>query len=197
MSETRRESLKLLALLSAVVPVHAEGQDSHHPDSHASDQPGYQHSPYKPPVIPPYEPKTFTAGEAAIVTRVVDLIMPETETPGAVRAGVPQYIDHAAAANPDRAAVIRRGAAWMDEHAHGEHGRRFVDLEPAQQIAMLTLLAGEADFGNPRNDGAAFFRILKDLTVDGYYTSYAGLVEELNYSGNQMLRVFPGCADEH
>jgi hypothetical protein len=38
---------------------------------------------------------------------------------------------------------------------------------------------------------------MKDLTVDGYYTSYSGLVEELGYRGNQMLASFPGCTHDH
>ena len=40
----------------------------------------------------------------------------------------------------------------------------------------------------------AFFRLMKNLTADGYYTSRAGLLEELGYSGNTFLPAFPGCA---
>lgn len=38
---------------------------------------------------------------------------------------------------------------------------------------------------------------MKDMTIDGYYGSYTGLVEELGYRGNQMLASFPGCTHEH
>ena len=38
-----------------------------------------------------------------------------------------------------------------------------------------------------------FFRLVKNLTADGYYTSRAGLVEELGYQGNRFLASFPEC----
>jgi hypothetical protein len=37
------------------------------------------------------------------------------------------------------------------------------------------------------------FRLIKNLTADGYYTSRAGLLEELGYSGNTALARFPSC----
>jgi len=38
-----------------------------------------------------------------------------------------------------------------------------------------------------------FFRLVKNLTADGYYTSRAGLLEELGYAGNTALASFPAC----
>jgi gluconate 2-dehydrogenase gamma chain len=48
----------------------------------------------------------------------------------------------------------------------------------------------------PRTDAdlpVRFFRLIKNLTADGYYTSRAGLLEELGYSGNTALARFPSC----
>lgn len=42
----------------------------------------------------------------------------------------------------------------------------------------------------------SFFRLMKNLTADGYYTSRAGLLQELGYTGNTALARFPAC-DEH
>ena len=39
----------------------------------------------------------------------------------------------------------------------------------------------------------SFFRLVKNLTADGYYTSRVGLLEELGYSGNKYLPGFPQC----
>jgi hypothetical protein len=41
---------------------------------------------------------------------------------------------------------------------------------------------------------ARFFRLVKNLTADGYYTSRVGLVEELGYAGNTFLAAFPACS---
>ena len=34
------------------------------------------------------------------------------------------------------------------------------------------------------------------MTIDGYYTTETGLVQELGYKGNTYLSAFPGCQDE-
>jgi hypothetical protein len=47
--------------------------------------------------------------------------------------------------------------------------------------------------GDPRLP-ARFFRLMKNLTADGYYTSRPGLVEELGYRGNTVLATFPACS---
>lgn len=41
--------------------------------------------------------------------------------------------------------------------------------------------------------GPEFFRLVKNLTADGYYTSRVGLIEELGYTGNTVLASFPSC----
>jgi len=38
-----------------------------------------------------------------------------------------------------------------------------------------------------------FFRLIKNLTADGYYTSRVGLLEELGYSGNKYMPGFSRC----
>ena len=43
-----------------------------------------------------------------------------------------------------------------------------------------------------------FFRLVRNLTADGYYTSRVGLLEELGYSGNRALAQFSSCmVSEH
>jgi len=43
---------------------------------------------------------------------------------------------------------------------------------------------------------ARFFRLMKNLTADGYYTSRVGLLDELGYAGNTALLAFPSCVPE-
>ena len=40
-----------------------------------------------------------------------------------------------------------------------------------------------------------FFRLMKNLTADGYYTSRVGLIEELGYAGNTFRASYPQCAE--
>ena len=47
---------------------------------------------------------------------------------------------------------------------------------------------------SPADVPVGFFRLLKNLTADGYYTSRVGLLDELGYKGNSALPQFPSCA---
>jgi hypothetical protein len=55
-------------------------------------------------------------------------------------------------------------------------------LKPEQRIELLT--ANEKD---------PFVRMIKGMTIDGYYTSQEGLVQELGWHGNTFLTEFKGC----
>ena len=77
---------------------------------------------------------------------LVDLILPDTDTPGARAAGVPAFIDTLLADWMDDGERDRflAGLADVDARADAAHGKRFVDLEPDQQVAILTALDAEA-----------------------------------------------------
>ena len=107
-----------------------------------------------------------------LLTRVVDLIVPRTDTPGASDAGVQLYIDALAARHPALAREIQSALAALRE-------AKFLDLPEDRQTALL--LESPA------------FNTLKDLTIGGYYGSREGLVTELGWHGNTYLAEFPGC----
>ena len=44
-----------------------------------------------------------------------------------------------------------------------------------------------------RGPDTPFFRLLKNLTVDGYYTSKEGLTQELGWNGKTYAAEFKGC----
>ena len=64
-------------------------------------------------------------------------------------------------------------------------------MKEEQQIAVLTPWADAADKQLRDHEGGRFFRAVKNLTADGYYTSQAGLMQELGYKGNTALDRFP------
>jgi len=120
----------------------------------------------------PYKPKTLTPSEMELGARLSDLIIPRTDTPGASDAGVPEYIDRHLGHSVD-VAMFRRGLA------------EFAALADERRLARMTEISNEV--------GNLFFRMLKDLTIDGYYSSRAGLGEELGWHGNKVLSEFKGC----
>jgi hypothetical protein len=189
--ESRRNYLKIIGAVGATCafPFAADelyGQE--HAHEHGAPA-------FKAPAVPPFEPKFFNVAEGLVVVRLADLIIPPTDTPGASAAGVPQYIDMVVSNNPEHRNLMREGLAWLDKHSQEAHGKKFVELGEEEQIAILEPLsdAGQAD----TRSEVEFFRAFKNMTADGYYTSYAGLVQELGYKGNQALSSFPGCTHEH
>ncbi len=111
-------------------------------------------------------PSYFSRDELKQVSYVADLIIPRTDTPGAVDAGVPAYIDFVCARNPELGRTIRSGL------------REGLDL-----IALQAL----------EKDGSPWLKAFKSVTADGYYTSKIGLLDELGYQGNTVLAAFPSC----
>jgi hypothetical protein len=131
-------------------------------------------------------PRYFTPMQLLMISRLTDLIIPATETPGAAAAGVPAYIDLVVNEDPKLQLVFREGLPQLDKMSEARFtSGGFLQLTEAQQVEILTSLsqASGAD--------AAFFQAIKKLTADGYYTSRIGLVQELGYNGNGYLAAFP------
>ena len=128
------------------------------------------------------QPSFLTAPELACLTAVVDAIIPRTDTPGALDAGVPATIERRMAAGPQLAERFRTGARSLDADAQSRFGAAFAALTASQQVELLKTRAEDP-----------FFRLMKDMTVDAYYSSKEGLSEELGWHGNTFLTEFKGC----
>lgn len=190
-TESRRDALKIIGAVGATCafPFSADELYGQTVAEHAA------HGALKAPPVStgPYTPVFFSGPELAVIARIADLIIPPTDTPGAIAAGVPQYIDEIVKTSTDLQKRCEGGIAWLQEKAGGD----FLKLDEARQIALLTPLCLVADNGKPESPGEKLFHTIKSLTVDGYYTSYPGLVQELGYHGNTALASFPGCTHEH
>ena len=128
-----------------------------------------------------WEPLLFDSHQNKTVIALGELIIPETDTPGAKAANVNRYIDlmlHDV--DPDKGHEFIKGLGWLDGHSIGLHSSPFVTLAEEHQVAILRALDGSNDAGLA--EGAAFFARVKRLTVEGYYTSRIGIAE-LNKNG--------------
>jgi hypothetical protein len=143
-------------------------------------------------------PHFFNESDFATISRIADLIIPETETPGAIGAGVPAYIDLVIARNMDQQLVVADGLRWLDSEAGRVAGKKFVELTEEQQLSILEPLCAATDANkNSSARNVQFFSLIKNLTADGYYTSRIGLMDELGYKGNMALDAYPECVPEH
>ena len=114
-------------------------------------------------------PTGFSPSRHAATDRLVDLIIPATDTPGALAAGVTEFIE-------------LMYEHWMlpEEQAHCD---RELDL------AVSAVDQGD-DLGKLlTQDGRFMAPMLRKLTIYGYYTSQIGAAEELT------LNLAPGRYD--
>jgi hypothetical protein len=138
-------------------------------------------------------PKFFTAEELATITIISDLVIPTDErSPGAKEAGVPEFIDLMVSESSDEVkAAWREGLKAIDEKSQRDCSTNFRSATPEQQIALLKEISKNER--QPKSAAESFFRRIKNLTIDGYYTSEIGIHKDLRYQGNAYLKEFKGC----
>jgi gluconate 2-dehydrogenase subunit 3-like protein len=140
-----------------------------------------------------YKPQFFSSEEYGTLERLTELIIPNDGAPGAREAGVSEFIDFMVASDPEIQSRFRYGLTWMDAHAQWLHGKPFRSLTADQQTVILGHLAYKDRYRPREEDGRAFFKLLRQYTVMGFYTSRIGL-EQLNYPGLKMVyEEMPGC----
>lgn len=151
-----------------------------------------------PPPQADVQPRFFNKADYETISRITDLIIPPTDTPGAIAAGVPAYVDLVIARNTDQQLVVADGLRWLDSEADRLAGKKFVGLPEKQQLSILEPLCELADQpgSQPRGRNVQFFALIKSLTADGYYTSQIGLTTELGYRGNTARGEFPKCGGD-
>lgn len=188
-SSDRRSLLKIFGAIGATCAYPFASEELH-----GQTVADHVHAPAPPPQAHE-QPHFFNPADYSMISRIVDLIIPETDTPGAVAAGVPAYIDIVIARDADHQLVVADGLRWLDSEAERTNGKKYMELDAAQQFSILEPLCEVADAtsGMARGRNVQFFALIKALTADGYYTSRAGLIEELGYRGNAALPNFPVC----
>jgi hypothetical protein len=132
----------------------------------------------------PPRARFFTEVEYEMLARLVSIIIPSDETPGAREARVEEWIDFLVRESDEaRQRLYRDGLARLATSCRERHGGDFRRLpEPLQEEALRE--TGVAD--------AAFFRALRDDTIFGFYSSEVGL-RELRWGGQSAHAECPGC----
>ena len=125
-------------------------------------------------VVPSSSMRFYTEQELALVSRVSDLIIPRTDTPGALDVNVPGFLD----------SLMTEWANQETKQSHHEEleelarllGGDFVTLSPDASEQRLVLLDGEAFDGRPIHYSG--YRSLKGLITQAYFASEDGALQE-------------------
>ena len=130
------------------------------------------------------EPEFFTAHELATITVLSDIIVPKDAVSGsATEAKVPEFIAFIVKDMPEHQTPMRGGLRWLDMQCFKQFDKAFVDCTAADRIKMVDQIA-YPEKADPKNkQGVAFFNLIRDLTLTGFYTSEMG-VKDLGYAGN-------------
>lgn len=123
----------------------------------------------------------LTAKQLELVRTLGDIIIPATDTPGAVAAGVHDFINHYTAycASSAEQQQLLATLARIESAAHDEFKTAFTALTNAQQLQLLNAME-QAQNGFSQADRKGL-KQLKALVVFGYYTSEPGATQELAY----------------
>ena len=142
----------------------------------------------------PWAHKVFDAHQNETVVVLSEMIIPQTDTPGAKAAKVNEFVDLVLddASESDRKQFLK-GLAWMDARSQELFGTDFVSAAPEQQTALLTILASPKNKAFEDQVGIDFFNAIKGLTITGYYTSEIGMKQELGDDGQLFFLEYPGC----
>lgn len=127
-------------------------------------------------------PKVFTPHQNRTVIVLTELIIPQTTTPGAKAAKVNEFIDiFLSSGNPSKRQEFLEGLQWIDMRSQQLFRTPFVKATAEQQTELLTRLS--VPNSTETSSGQNFFKLIKSLTVFGYYTSKIGIEEELKFEG--------------
>ena len=185
----RRDILKMLAT-GAVLPVFSSPMAAFFREAQAQTGPSYKL-------------RTLSPHQNATVVVMTDLIIPETDTPGAKGARVNEFIDVILTewATPEERQNFLQGLEGVDKQSQELFGKTFVDATPVQQVTLLRAMddfAASERGDPPRKHGNTvpefdtqlkgnFYDIFRGITLHGYYTSEIGFTQELK------LQIIPGA----
>lgn len=124
-----------------------------------------------------------------LISELVEVIIPKTDTPGAKEAKVQDYVINYMedCASPKEYNNFFNGLIDIQEESTINFGCKFERCTKAQKIELISNLGGS--FGssgllakiNNKISGRSFFNLLKTLTVEGYCTSSVGATQLLAY----------------
>lgn len=128
----------------------------------------------------------FTADDIAYLNEVADTILPATKTPGAKAANVGQFMTvmvNDCYEEKDQK-TFKEGMAKLNDASKKQFDKSFMEATPQQRLELLIKLDNEQkEYSKNKKDGdpAHYFRLMKELTLLGYFTSEIGCTQARRY----------------
>lgn len=153
----------------------------------------------------------FSPHQIQTVSLLAEIIIPETDTPGAITAGVPGFIESIIkdVFSSEDKEMFNDGLFSLDLFCTKLYEKNYVDIPAHKQIKIANhfnmantkknvefkqvLLNKSRVAGKTLESALNYFAVIKELTIFGFYTSEVGATQVLQY--NPVPGRFDGCAD--
>ncbi len=128
----------------------------------------------------------FSNEQIALLDEMGETILPATSTPGAKAAKVGEFMNVMVrdCYTPRNQAVFRRGMERLDEQCKEETGKTFMDCSAAERTAFFTKVDAKQNAymkNKTPEQPSHYFRMIKELTLLGFFTSEVGATKALRY----------------
>jgi len=128
----------------------------------------------------------FKPEQIAFLNEVGDTILPTTSTPGAKAANVGEFVAVMVrdCYTPEDQKVFLEGITKLNKASDDKFGKDFMELDAKQRTTLLTALDAEQkehQRSKAPEDPNHYFRMMKELTLLGYFSSEIGATQALRY----------------
>ena len=135
----------------------------------------------------PKDGESFSESDIAYMDEIGDTILPTTSTPGAKAAKIGQFMTVMVndCYEPANQKVFKDGLKKLDDLSKKQFDNSFVKASPQQRTQLLIQLDKEQkDYmtNKKKEDPSHYFRMMKELTLLGYFTSEVGTKQARRHS---------------
>lgn len=132
------------------------------------------------------EKPLLSQDQVAYLNEVGETILPTTKTPGAKAADVGSFMAVMVkdCYEPKDQQIFLEGLTKLEQASKQKSGKGFLESTPEQRTALLTALdAEQKNYSKTKTLEAPnhYFRMMKELTLLGYFTSEVGATKALRY----------------
>lgn len=142
-----------------------------------------------------WKPEFLSSEQGTLISQLSEIIIPKTDTPGAIDVGVPEFIDKMLKdvySKEDQDRFIA-GLNEFDDAAQKESGDVFIGMDVEDQLTFVTRVhkEGVETMKAKPSDPKPFIMAVKELTLLGYFTSEVGATKVLQYA--PVPGAYKGC----
>ncbi len=134
-----------------------------------------------------WKPSHLKGAQASTAGAFAERILPKTDTPGALDAGVPEFIDimYGKYMSEEEKSVFVKGLNGVNRASRKAHDKPFRQLTAEQQDGIVKALVDAS------GDQKKFYQKIREVTLTGYFTSEVVGKEVLHY--DPIPGMYQGC----